>query len=95
VSTTEETGERSRIVGLQERRLGGTVVRTYQAVVEKVARKRISNSKNLRKLPVILPDPVASENFLSEEGDLETASLRVRHGLAKKNAAYIASWAPL
>jgi ParB family transcriptional regulator, chromosome partitioning protein len=45
--------------------------------VEKVAQKRITNSKDLRKLREILPDPVARENFLSEEGDLETASLRV------------------
>ena len=59
-------------------------MRTYQAVVEKVARKRISNSKNLRKLPVILPDPVARENFLSEEGDLETACLRVSTRVRKE-----------
>jgi ParB family chromosome partitioning protein len=32
---------------------------------------------SLRKLRAILADPVARENFLTEEGDLETASLRV------------------
>jgi len=37
----------------------------------------ITNSKDLRKRRQILPDPVARENFLSEEGDLETASLRI------------------
>src|SRR5438445_9059673 len=37
----------------------------------------ITNSKDLRKLRSILPDPVARENFLSEEGDLETAMLRL------------------
>jgi len=43
------------------------------AVVEKVAQKRITNSKDLRKLRSILPD----EHFLSEEGDLESAMLRL------------------
>jgi ParB family chromosome partitioning protein len=47
------------------------------AVVTKVAQKRITNSKDLRKLRAILPDPVARENFLSDEGDLDTASLRI------------------
>ena len=31
------------------------------AVVRKVSQKRITNSKDLRKLRVILPDPVAKE----------------------------------
>jgi ParB family transcriptional regulator, chromosome partitioning protein len=47
------------------------------AVVGKVAQKRITNSKDLRKLRSILPDPVAREHFLSEEGDLESAMLRL------------------
>ena len=47
------------------------------AVVQKVAQKRITNSKDLRKLRAILPDPVAREHFLKEEGDLESASLRI------------------
>jgi ParB family chromosome partitioning protein len=47
------------------------------AVVKKVSEKRITNSKDLRKLRTILPDPVARQNFLSDEGDLETAMLRV------------------
>ena len=37
----------------------------------KVNQKRITNSKDLRKLRAILPDPVAREHFLSDEGDLE------------------------
>jgi ParB family chromosome partitioning protein len=48
------------------------------AVVKKVNQKRITNSKDLRKLRTILPDPVAREHFLSEEGDLESALLRLR-----------------
>jgi len=47
------------------------------AVVKKVGQKRITNSKDLRKLRTILRDPVARDNFLSESGDLETASLRL------------------
>jgi len=47
------------------------------AVVEKVNQKRITNSKDLRKLRVILRDPVAKEHFLRPEGDLESAALRI------------------
>ena len=47
------------------------------AVVKKVNQKRITNSKDLRKLRAILPDPVAREHFLSDEGDLDSAALRV------------------
>jgi ParB family transcriptional regulator, chromosome partitioning protein len=48
------------------------------AVVMKVNQKRIRNSKDLRKLRAILPDPVARADLLSEEGDLESAQLRLR-----------------
>jgi ParB family chromosome partitioning protein len=48
-----------------------------EAVVKKVNQRRITNSKDLRKLRSILPDPVAREHFLSEEGDLESAMLRL------------------
>jgi ParB family chromosome partitioning protein len=45
------------------------------AVVDKVAAKRITNSKDLRKLRQILPDPVAREHFLSRQGgDIDKAS---------------------
>lgn len=47
------------------------------AVVQKVADRRITNSKDLRRLRTILPDPVARANFLSTDGDLETAMLRL------------------
>jgi ParB family chromosome partitioning protein len=43
------------------------------AVVDKVAAKRITNSKDLRKLRQILPDPVAREHFLSRQGDIDQA----------------------
>ena len=48
------------------------------AVVTKVNQKRITNSKDLRKLRTILPDPVARAHFLSDSGDLDSARLRVR-----------------
>jgi len=47
------------------------------AVVQKVAERRITNSKDIRRLRTILPDPVARANFLSADGDLETAMLRL------------------
>jgi ParB family transcriptional regulator, chromosome partitioning protein len=43
---------------------------------------RITNSKDLRKLRAILPDPVAKAHFLADAGDLESAALRL--GTAKK-----------
>jgi len=45
------------------------------AVVKQVNQKRITNSKDLRKLHVILPDPVARAHFLNDEGDLDSAAL--------------------
>jgi ParB family chromosome partitioning protein len=47
-------------------------------VVKKVNEKRTANSKDLRKLRTILPDPVAWAHFLSESGDLESAQFRIR-----------------
>jgi ParB family chromosome partitioning protein len=62
------------LIGVNSKLRTPTVI---DAVVRKVAEKRITNSKDLRKLRVILPDPVAKEHFLSEEGDLESAMLRL------------------
>jgi ParB family transcriptional regulator, chromosome partitioning protein len=69
------------LMGVSKKLLTPTVV---DAVVEKVRQKRITNSKDLRKLRTVLPDPVARGNFLSEEGDLESASLRVSLGKTHK-----------
>jgi len=46
-------------------------------VVRKVSEKRITNSKDIRKLRVILRDPVAKANFLSNDGDIDSALLRI------------------
>ena len=51
------------LMGVSKKLLTPSVV---EAVVGKVNAKRISNSKDLRKLRLILPDPVAKANFLSD-----------------------------
>ncbi len=61
-------------MGVSKKLLVPTVV---DAVVHKVNQKRITNSKELRKLRAILPDPVARAHFLSDSGDLESAQLRI------------------
>jgi len=62
-------------MGVSKKLLVSTVI---DAVVKKVNEKRITNSKDLRKLRTILPDPVARAHFLSDSGDLESAQLRIR-----------------
>lgn len=62
------------LMGVSKKLLSPSVV---DAVVKKVSQKRITNSKDLRKLRAILRDPVARDNFLSEAGDLESAALRL------------------
>jgi ParB family transcriptional regulator, chromosome partitioning protein len=49
-----------------------------EAVIEKVNQKRITNSKDLRKLRQILSDPVSRSHFLKPEGDLESSLIRLR-----------------
>jgi ParB family transcriptional regulator, chromosome partitioning protein len=62
------------LMGVSKKLLTPSVI---EAVVRKVNQKRITNSKDLRKLRAILPDPVARSHFLSEAGDLESATLRL------------------
>lgn len=62
------------LMGVSKKLLTPTVI---DAVVKKVNQKRITNSKDLRKLRTILPDPVARSQFLSDAGDLESAMLRL------------------
>jgi ParB family transcriptional regulator, chromosome partitioning protein len=70
------------LMGVSKKFLVPTVV---DAVVRKVNDKRITNSKDLRKLRVILPDPVARAQFLSDSGDLESAELRISPLEKKRN----------
>ncbi|MBL8552894.1 MAG: ParB N-terminal domain-containing protein [Phenylobacterium sp.] len=62
------------LMGVSKKLLTPSVV---DAVVKKVNQKRITNSKDLRKLRAILPDPVARAQFLNDTGDLESAMLRL------------------
>jgi ParB family chromosome partitioning protein len=47
------------------------------AVVKKVDRQQITNSKDLRKLRVILRDPVARAHFTEDDATIDSAMLRV------------------
>ena len=69
------------LMGVSKKLLTPSVV---EAVVQKVNQKRITNSKDLRKLRAILPDPVARSHFLTEGGDLDLAMLRL--GTTEKKA---------
>jgi ParB family chromosome partitioning protein len=62
------------LMGVSKKLLAPAVI---EAVIKKVGQKRITNSKDLRKLRAILPDPVARKHFLSDEGDLDSAMLRL------------------
>jgi len=62
------------LMGLSKKLLTPSV---RDAVIKKVNQKRITNSKDLRKLRTILPDPVARTQFLSDQGDIESSMLRV------------------
>jgi ParB family chromosome partitioning protein len=68
-------------MGLSKKLITPSVV---EAVVRKVAERRITNPKDLRKLRSILPDPVARTHFLSDEGDIDSALLRLAPGPKKK-----------
>jgi ParB family transcriptional regulator, chromosome partitioning protein len=74
------------LMGVSKKLLVPSVV---DAVVKKVNQKRITNSKDLRKLRTILPDPVARAHFLSEAGDLESAHLRIRPAEKESNDALL------
>lgn len=62
------------LMGVSKKLLTPSVV---DAVVKKVNQKRITNSKDLRKLRSVLPDPVARAQFLGDQGDIDSAMLRV------------------
>lgn len=70
------------LFGVSKKLLLPTVI---DAVVDKVARKRITNSKDLRKLRTILPDPVAKAHFLTRDGDIDSAMLRIGGSTEKES----------
>jgi len=76
------------LMGVSKKLLTPSVI---DAVVDKVNKKRVTNSKDLRKLRTILTDPVARDNFMSAEGDLETAMLRIAPEVKKADPDFIAN----
>ena len=62
------------LMGVSKKLLTPSVI---DAVVERVNERRITNSKDLRKLRAILRDPVAKDHFLSDDGSVESAMLRI------------------
>jgi len=68
------------------------------AVVQKINEKIITNSKDVRKLRIILKDPVARDHFLSREGTISSALEKLgappaakRRGLAGDLAGLVES----
>ena len=53
------------------------------AVIEKVKARRITNSKDLRKLRKILRDPIAKDHFLARGGDIDSALLHIQPAASK------------
>jgi ParB family transcriptional regulator, chromosome partitioning protein len=71
------------LMGVSKNLLTPSVV---DAVVAQVNAKRITNSKDLRKLRVVLRDPVARAHFVEDSGDLDSALLQVRSPDAERKS---------
>ena len=56
----------------------GVSTRDVDKLVDKVQRRKITNSKEIRGLRKILRDPVAKDHFLSSAGDIRSALLCIR-----------------
>lgn len=76
------------LMGVSKNLLTPSIV---DAVVEKVNQKRITNSKDLRRLRTILRDPIAKAHFIKQEGDLESATLRIAPIEKKKTRSGLVS----
>jgi ParB family chromosome partitioning protein len=74
------------LMGVSKKLLVPSVV---DAVIKKVNQKRITNSKELRKLRSILPDPLARAEFLSDGGDLDSAQIRIRPAEKKSGSILV------
>ena len=75
------------VMGLSKKLVTPSVV---DAIVNKVNRKQITNSKELRKLRTILKDPVASATFLEEDGSIDSAMLEVPQSNPAKKSGFSA-----
>jgi ParB family chromosome partitioning protein len=71
------------LMGVNKTLLTPSVV---DAVVKKINQKRITNSKDIRRLRTILRDPVAKAHFLTEEGDIDSAMLQIAHDGPKQQS---------
>jgi len=76
------------LLGVNKKLLTPSVI---DAVVDKVNRQRVTSSKDLRKLRSILVDPVAKENFMSRDGDLETAMMRLTPADKKRDPDFLSN----
>ena len=59
------------------------------AIVRKVNNQEITNSKDIRKLRQVLRDPVAREHFLSDDGSIASALLKLGPAPAKKRQGLV------
>lgn len=75
------------LMGVSKNLLTPSVV---DAVVNKVNAKRITNSKDVRKLRAILRDPVAKGHFLTDDGDVDSAMLHIPAAEVKPKAELVA-----
>ncbi len=75
------------LMGVSKALLTPTVV---DAVVARVNSKQITNSKDLRKLRIVLRDPVAKANLLTPEGNIDSAMLRVPRTEPRKDGGLTA-----
>lgn len=57
-----------------------------KTVVQKINDRMITNSKDLRKLRKILRDPIARDEFLSDEGTIDTAEAKLAPTVKDKEA---------
>lgn len=76
------------LMGVSKKLLTPSVI---DAVVDKVNRQKVTNSKDLRKLRAILADPVAKQHFLSRDGDLESAILRLGPEQKKREPDFLSN----
>lgn len=53
-------------------------------IIRKINDNEITNSKDVRKLRLILRDPVAKEEFLSNEGSIQAALEKIGHPTSKR-----------
>jgi ParB family chromosome partitioning protein len=74
------------LAGVSKKLLTPSIV---DAIVKKVGEKRITNSKDLRKLRAVLRDPVARAHFLTHEGDIASALIHVAPEKPSRNGGLV------